>query len=407
MIAQCMNREACSLEIVYHAGGSCLEAARDRGKKHLLEHCIVARTKNRDHDQMKDWEFRENIMLNAYTAPVQMAVNASGYKGDFKTMFDTLWEVTLDPTFDESDLAREKQIVLREISERRGDPNYRLYYHVQNQIFTPQSLECHEVLGDSDMVAQTTIEDFKKLHKENLQNSHILICVSGGGIDLDYIESEVKKSYGGLDINYSSLKSIDFAPFSKFQEFSFKPVVHELAHEHADVYMYVPSPVQLQNQAERQIFNSLFMQHGGVLYDKLRDEKQLVYGLYSWAEKDLQTVVINLQAEINRVEEIVNETERVFADFAQSFREDRFVDFKNLIYKKQAVAKDQLGVSVKFTRNNLTGYGVAEDYDSYTDKLRGVQKEQLRQIFDDFANGWQDKKIVVVSKNSQIEKLRI
>ena len=188
LVCQPLDRFRVEIEIILHAGGSIFEMDENRGKKHLLEHCIASRTKEMDFQALKDFQFSQNLILNAYTGPMTMGLTATSHKNDFEKALKLLWEMATDPTFDQSILEREKEIVLREISERRGDPAYELYYHIQNQIFEEGSLDTHEVLGESEKVAKTTLEDFKKLHTQNLQDSHIIIQISGGGIDLAKIK---------------------------------------------------------------------------------------------------------------------------------------------------------------------------------------------------------------------------
>lgn len=182
---QKLDRKKVEIEIIFHAGGSIFEGEGDRGKKHLLEHCIASRTKDMNFQDLKDWQFEKNIILNAYTGPLTMGLTAEGHKEDFLEMFKVLWEMAVSPTFDQSILDREKEIVLREISERRGDPAYQLYFDVNALVFTPDSYDNHQVLGDEKMVAQTTIEDLYRLHQESLAQSHIIVLLAGGGIELE------------------------------------------------------------------------------------------------------------------------------------------------------------------------------------------------------------------------------
>jgi zinc protease len=395
------DRESVSLEIMYHVGGSFFEADIDRGKKHLLEHCIAARTKDMNHEELKRWEFRENIGLNAYTARVPMALICSGYKADFKEMFDRLLEMAFFPSFSQEDLDREKEIVLREISERRGDPNYKLYFYLQNQLFTEDSIERHEVLGDAAMVAQTTLEDFVRLHKENMATSNIVVLISGGGIDLEYVKMQVKNEYEKVLADPTikfEIKPVNYEVPSKLLEFEYKTIVHEFAHEHTDLYIYIPATIALNNQASRSIFHSLFMQYGGVLYDRLRDEKQLVYGINSWADKENQHFVINMEAESDKVEQILAEVTDIFSDWQKYFNEEKFKEFQNIVYKKQALAKDKLGTSVSFTKNNLVNYGVVQTYDEYTDILKNVTTEEVKNFYTELQNGLAKKQVVAVTK---------
>ena len=198
------DRQKVELEAILTAGGSWFEAQSDRGKKHLMEHCVASRTHQFDYQQLKDYSFRENIYLNAYTGALSMGFETNGHQSDFKKLVDLLLEITFSPVFDDTDLNREKEIVLREISERRGDPNYRLHFDIQKHIFQAKSIENHQTLGDPRYVAQTKLNDFQELYRQNMSGSHILICVSGGGIDLNYLTEQINQYLSSTQNPYVS-----------------------------------------------------------------------------------------------------------------------------------------------------------------------------------------------------------
>ena len=68
-----LDRKQVDIEIVLSAGGSYYEEPIDAGRKHLMEHCIATRTQDMDLIEFKNWQFRENIMINAYTSPTLLA----------------------------------------------------------------------------------------------------------------------------------------------------------------------------------------------------------------------------------------------------------------------------------------------------------------------------------------------
>jgi predicted Zn-dependent peptidase len=391
-------REGVNLEIVLTAGGSWFESPKDAGKKHLLEHCLMSRTKDLNHDQVKNWELQNNISTNAYTGRNVMGFTASGYKADYKIMLDYLLESVFTPTLDQGDLDREKQIVLREISERRGDPNYKLYYDSIDQIYTADSAEKHQTLGDSEMVAQTTLEDLHNLHSQNLSQSNILIMISGGGIDLDYLNTQLPKFIDKLDPNRKVL-DLNYSGKSELLDFVEKKYIHEFGHQFVDLTIYIPCKVDIDNLAERLAFNTLFMRYGGKLYDHLRDEKQLVYGLQAWFDYELQRLVISMEAEEECVREIIAQTNIILGDFDANFDITKFTDYQKVVYKKQALDKDRLGAAASFVKNNLLTYGKSDDYDTFSEGMKNITLDQMKNLYNNIKDNLTKSQIVMVSKN--------
>lgn len=409
MLSQSLDRKKFEFEIVFTSGGSWFELPEDRGKRHLMEHCIASRTKTLNFQQLKDFEYSENLMLNAYTQPITMGLTVGGHYSDFKKMIDLLLEMAFEPSFDQDILNREREIVLREISERRGDPNYRLHFETMGKVFTPDSYSNHQVLGDIEMVTQTSIEDFYRMHKQNLKKSHVLFLLSGGGIDMDYFESKLN---GYLDqselVNeIESKPKVNFQVDNHFQDFQFLPVVSKLAHSHAELSIFIPCHVNYQNKPALQVFESLFLKYGGIVYDKLRDELGLVYGIHNAFDINLQVLDIFLSCEIQYIDEILHQIKEVFSDFSSVFNEQKFNQYKQIIRKKLDISQDTLGASIAFTQNMLRTYGVAEEYNVYADRLIAVTKDEVEEVYNYVQSSLDKMKVVVVSNDPKINKIQL
>lgn len=408
LILQPLDRKKVEIEVIFSSGGSWFEESPDRGKKHLLEHCIASRTRNLDFQSLKDYQYRENIMLNAYTGPITMGLTASGHFSDYKKMLDIILEMAFVPTFDQSILDREKEIVLREISERRGDPNYRLHFDTMKEIFTTNSYSNHEVLGSSEMVANTVLDDFFKLHKKNIEKSHIILSVSGGGIDKEYT-TLVLKDYCkkiGFDGKTNLTNEVNFQAKNTFLPFTKLPIVHELAHKHAELSIFIPCKVSFENKAILQIFENLFLKYGGVLYDRLRDDLGLVYGIQSNFDYNLQVLDIYLSCEVQYIETIEKEIVKVFSDFKSYFRSEKFEEFKKLIVKKQDISLDALGVATSFTQNMLRTYGMPEVYEDYAKRLDLVSQKDIEDVYNVIYTNISQMRMVIVSNDPNVESLR-
>jgi zinc protease len=407
LISQPLDRKKTNIEIILTSGGSWFEDSEDRGRKHLLEHCIVSRTKKMDFQELKDYTFRENIYVNAYTGPKTMGFEAGGYYLDFQKMIDLILEVVFEPTFDQKDLEREKEIVLREISERRGDPNYKLHYDITKQVFTADSSDNHETLGDEKLVATTKLDDFKKLHNSNLEKSHIYICISGGGIDIDYTIKKVNdyiKDVKELFTNSESKNPVDFTLPSKYLPFNILPIVHELAHKHAEVTLYLDLPISWENDPAIKIFNNLYMKYGGILYDRLRDDLGLVYGISAGFSKKHQQTMISFSSEIQNIETIISEVKNTFSNFDKYFKPQKFKEFKNVLFKQQEIAEDAPGSLINFSLNTLQNYGKLESYEEYTTRIKKVATKDIQKIYSHITQSLDTMKVVIVSSDLEIKK---
>jgi predicted Zn-dependent peptidase len=413
IINQPLDRKKTEIEIILSSAGSWFEVEQDRGRRHLLEHCILSRTSTMSFQELKDFNFREGIYMNAYTGAQTMGFEASGHRSDFKKMVDLLLEVVFTPTFDQGDLDREKEIVLREISERRGDPNYKLHFEVMREVFTAKSSDNHEVLGSAEQVASTKIEDFTRMHMENLDKSHVFICLNGGGIDVDYVKETVHQKLKKNEVKNHYLQNKDKLPIeydlpSEFNYFEVLPVVNELAHAHAEVTLYIPMPnVNFDSEPTLTLFNSLFLKYGGVLYDRLRDELGLVYGISSSFSENHQMLIINFSSEIKYINQIVDETKKTFADFAKYYNPSKFEEFKTSLFKKQELSEDAPGSVINFTLRMLQKYNKFESFESYNTRIKAVTQDQIKEIYNLVNLGNSKIKAVIVSKDESIKNIKL
>jgi zinc protease len=405
IISHSLDRKKTDIEILLTSGGSWFESPENRGRKHLLEHCILSRTRDLSFQELKDYNFRESIYLNAFTGNQTMGFEASGHYKDFSKIADVLFELFFDPYFDQSDLDREKEIVLREIAERRGEPSYKLHFDIMKQVFTANSSNNHETLGDPDIVASTQLSDFTRLHEQNIKNSHIYICLSGGGIDIEYIVSLVNRyitKHTELFSKDENKLPIDYSLPSKYLPFTTLPIVHELAHKHAEVTLYLDLAINWNNDPTLKIFDNLYLKYGGILYDRLRDDLGLVYGISNSYSIHHQQMMISFSSEISNVTQIIDEVKATFSDFDTYFKPQKFEDFKNVLYKKQEMAEDRAGSMIDFTLSMLKNYGKLESYDDYSKRIKKVSVKDVKRIYQNIQSSLPTLKTIIVSNNPEI-----
>ncbi len=407
LILQPAERNEVNLEFTYSAGGSWFEQPGDRGRRHLLEHCLISSTEDMNFTQLKDYCFAQEISLNAYTDRLTMTIVAAGHKEDFGKILDLLLKFFLQPVLLQADLDREKEIVLREISERSGDPNYVLYYDTLKQIFTPDSLDNNQVLGLAEEVATTTVADFARIYQQILTDSHLIFKISGGfspTLGIDKINSNLD-TFGLL--SQTAVYPIDFSPSNQFNQFTYLPYVHPFGHQHAEVTIFLPCPVTYEVKPAQDVFKNLYLRYGGILYDRLRDELGLVYSLYGQFRKSTQALEIQLACELAHIQTIVQEIESVLSNFDRYFKPEKLNQMKDKMRKREDIAMDKPSFLADFVESNLLGFGVVQNYEDYSRKVQAVTREEIWQIHHQLNLSWPHRKVVVVSRDERIQQLNL
>lgn len=409
-----VERNAVEFEFVYSHGGSWYENEPDFGKTHLLEHVICSRTQNLDFNQFKTFTFENSIKYNAFTSPSSLGLEMSGHKNNFKEMFDTLFEMFTNPTLTQEDLDREKEIVLSEILERRGDPQYRLYYDVSRKILTPNSFSNHEVLGKSEMVKNTTLLDLKRIFANIKNRSQFVLCISGGGIDEKYIREKIEnlnlengENYGeNCQENLQEKSPFAYNFKNELLTFENEVIVHKDGHEECELTFYIPVEVTFENRGVREIFTHLYLRWSGHgLYDLLRDKHGLIYGYHFAYDIYGQILNIELNCHLKDVKKIINLIQDFFSDFDKIFDKTQFNALKSQLLIKQDLTKDKLGAQASFSQNMLLTYGRVDNYENLIQDLEKVSECELKNFFEKVGWGVQKMKVLAVSQKPEAVSL--
>lgn len=397
------DRNTAKAEFWYSHGGSWFESSSDRGRMHLMEHCLVARTKDMDENEFKEYCFEHNIQYNAYTSPSVINLNVKSHKDDIYTSMKLFLELFFTPTFTPAVLEREKEIVLREITDRKGDPEYQLWQDVMTEIYTPESYEQHEVLGESDVVASTKIEDFDRLFRSMIDNSVCIITVSGSGFEEDSILKLLEP--------YTSSLSDKHLPFphdfkNTFQVNHLHTIKNTLGHKEAALTINIPMPINHDNRPVRGVFSELFLGWNGTgLYDYLRDELGLIYGYSFYYDEPGQVLKIEMNCEIARVPLILDGVYKYFSDFTAKFSQEKFTLLLKTIIKKFEQSRDNLGFDAGFVINNLLNYNTMEKSEEYVERMQNITAEMVKEIHALVLANWNETVVTVVSRDETVKKL--
>ena len=136
---------------VFVDAGTRNEPAEINGVAHLLEHMAFKGTRRRSAMQIVAEIEAVGGYLNAYTTRETTAYYAKVLKEDTALAVDILADILQNSVFDETELARERSVVLQEIGQSHDTPDDVIFDHFQAIAFPGQPLG-RPVLGDAERV---------------------------------------------------------------------------------------------------------------------------------------------------------------------------------------------------------------------------------------------------------------
>jgi predicted Zn-dependent peptidase len=195
LVINSVKRFKTELRMTFSSGGAYFEDQDEKGLTHLLEHVEIKQTSKQNPEELNKLLFEKDINRNASTGILTKEIFVGGHKDDLNLMLDMILEFSFAPTITEETLHIEKEIILRELAQRKGDPGYKLNRLVNESIFKKGSKNLTDIGGDENLFANATIKQLQNLHKKILSRSHFILSIVGGGINEKELIKENKKIF--------------------------------------------------------------------------------------------------------------------------------------------------------------------------------------------------------------------
>ena len=179
--------------------GSRNEDLKINGISHFLEHMAFKGTKTRNARQIAE-EF-EGIggHINAYTSKEKTVYYVKVLKKYSEFAVEFLADILQNSTFDETELQKERGVILQEIAMTNDTPDDIVFDYFQHTAFPNQELG-RSILGEIENVKNFTRKDFVKYIKNQYNFSNIAVVASGNIKQVDLVKW-VKKYFTNLGEN--------------------------------------------------------------------------------------------------------------------------------------------------------------------------------------------------------------
>lgn len=182
---------------VWIKSGSRNETQGQHGIAHLLEHMAFKGTKNRTALQIA--EEIENVggELNAATSIETTAYYARVLKPEVGHAADILYDILANSTFDESELAREKHVILQEIGASLDSPDDLIFDNFQSTAFGGGQPIGRPILGTPDTVKGFTTHQIREYLNTHYHGPNMVLAAAGA-VDHDALVKQAEGTYASF-----------------------------------------------------------------------------------------------------------------------------------------------------------------------------------------------------------------
>lgn len=206
---------------VYFRGGSRNITDKNAGIETLLWQVAQLGTKNYTKSQINREKDRLGTVLNAggsYDFSVMASLSVQKY---FDRTWNLLSDIVLNPTFNDKEVALEKEKIINGLKQEGDDPE-EYVESLSNQMLYKSHPYANRPSGTVESIGRLTGADLKAYHTSQLMGSRMLVIIVGN-LTLEEVKKKVEASFGSLpkgdykqaappafkDIDTAELKVVD------------------------------------------------------------------------------------------------------------------------------------------------------------------------------------------------------
>ncbi len=255
--------------------GSHYEDSTEAGISHLIEHLLFKGTKKRTAKEIAETIESVGGHLNAFTSKEYTCYYARVLDEHLPLAIDVLADMYFSPLFTPEDIEREKKVVQEEIRMYEDSPD-----EIIHDIFSQTIWDGHPlgrpVIGTRDSVAALSREKIISFYEQHYCPSKLVLALAGN-IKHDKALSLLKPLFAGEPPKNIECHTTPPQAKAAFKHF-YKPL------EQVQLCLGAPGVSQQDEQIYTlQVLNNIL--GGGSssrLFQKIREERGLVYSIYSY-----------------------------------------------------------------------------------------------------------------------------
>jgi predicted Zn-dependent peptidase len=305
--------ESASVGIWVDAGAR-NETAETNGVAHLIEHMAFKGTQRRSARAIAEEIEAVGGHLNAYTGREHTAYYARVLKADVPLALDLLGDILQHSVFDETELEREREVVIQEIGQALDTPDDIVFDYLQETAFPDQPIG-RSILGTTEGVARLSRGDLSGFMQRHYQASRMVLAAAGA-VSHDQVVALAAKAFAGLapadgvPLPPARYGGGDFRRERPLEQVHFTLALPGVTYDDPDFYAsQVMSTVLGGGMSSR-------------LFQEVREERGLCYSIFAFASSFVDDGMFGIyagtgEAEVAELVPVVCEQMMKLADDAE------------------------------------------------------------------------------------------
>jgi predicted Zn-dependent peptidase len=361
--------------------GSRHEAPEVNGISHFAEHMVFKGTTSRTAEMIARQVDSFGGNLDAFTAKECVCFNVKVLDENLGNAMDVLTDLVLNPSFNDSDVKKERSVIMEEIKMDEDNPDY-LVHEIFVQNFWKDHPLGRPILGTRETVRKFGPALLFDYYKERFQAGNIVVAAAGSLNHDEFLELVTKK-FSHLPTGNSDF--LDMIPKTTAQI----SMRNKKSLEQVQLCIGVPSySISHEKRYSSFVLNTLL--GGGMssrLFQNVREKQGLVYSIFSELNPYRDTGCLAVYAGTSK-----ESVPKVVQSVLKEFRELKETPVTSEeLGRAKAQLKGSLMLSLESSMARMSNLARQEMYydrfygmDEITDRIEAVQVENVQQVAREF-----------------------
>lgn len=319
--------------------GSRYETAETMGLCHFLEHAVFKGTRHRNALQIAKSIEAVGGSQNAFTSKEHTCYYATILNNDLCLAVDVLSDLVINPLLKPSDMEKEKQVIIQEISDAEDNPEEFIQDYIYGMFFPGQPLG-YNILGTKPILEALTLSQIKSFYRKYYVPSNMIVSVAGNFSEKELIHAVKQKFRFKTSAKNNCYWPDGFEKISnKKNPGHKKSFKRTLTQSH--LCMGIPLKIAYSSPKKIDMLALNIILGSGMssrLFQKVREKYGLTYSIYSFVDFFLETGVFG----------IYFSTEKKNLDKAHDVVRNELIQLKN-----SGIRKNELNMAKSQLRANL------------------------------------------------------
>ncbi len=339
------------------------------GVSHFLEHMAFKGTSRRSAKQIAEEIESVGGHLNAYTSRENTAYHARILEADVPLALDIIADIIQNSTFEEDEIARERDVILQEIGQAFDTPDDVIFDHFQKTAFPNHPLG-RPILGPPEIIRHMSRNQLKGYMEKEYTASRMVFAATGG-VNHDQIVELCQKQFAQLATH----------PTENFIKASYKGGQLFEKRDLEQIHLllgFESCPYGDLDYYPLAVFSSLL--GGGMssrLFQEVREKRGLVYSVYSFntAFRDAGIFGIYAGTGVGQVTELLPTIKKVLKEFPKTLDDKEINRSKSqlkagllMALESTSARCEQLAQQLMIYKRHIPPYEIIEKVNAVTRK---------------------------------------